>query len=207
MITHQKHLRALYISAAAELTNAKQTSNFADAPSGASASSFGVREMNEKLTVSFFGHRLIEDYHTVESKLYELLRIIIQKENREIEFLVGRNGDFDLMVTSVIRKLKKEFCSDNVYLNLVMPYETAELRDNAEAFEDYYDSVEICEASADCNFKYAIVARNRDMIDRSDVVIVYVKNKSGGAFQALKYAQKSKKRIINLYIQDTDNSF
>lgn len=152
--------------------------------------------MNEKLTVSFFGHRLIEGYHTVESKLYELLRIIIQKENREIEFLVGRNGDFDLMVTSVIRKLKKEFCSDNVYLNLVMPYETAELRDNAEAFEDYYDSIEICDSK---NFKFAIVARNHEMIDRSDMVVVYVINESGGAYQSLKYAEKNQKRIINLY--------
>ena len=64
--------------------------------------------MKEKFTVSLFGHRIIEDYITVESKLYELLRIVIQKEIREIEFLVGRNGDFDLMAASVVRKLKKE---------------------------------------------------------------------------------------------------
>ena len=155
--------------------------------------------MKEKFTVSLFGHRIIEDYITVESKLYELLRIIIQSENIDIEFLVGRNGDFDLMAASVIRKLKKETGNENVFLTLVLPYETAELRDNVEAFESYYDSIEICEASADCNFKYAIVARNRDMIDRSDMVVVYVKNESGGAYQALKYAEKNQKRIINLY--------
>ena len=64
--------------------------------------------MKEKLTVSLFGHRIIEDYNAVEAKLYELLRILMQKGSREIEFLVGRNGDFDLMAASVIRKLKKE---------------------------------------------------------------------------------------------------
>ena len=155
--------------------------------------------MKEKYTVSLFGHRIIENYITVESKLYELLRIIMQNSSREIEFLVGRNGDFDLMASSVIRKLKKETGKDNVFLTLVLPYQTAELRDNTEAFESYYDSIEICEASADCNFKYAIVARNRDMIDRSDLVVVYVKNESGGAYQTLKYAEKNQKRIINLY--------
>ena len=155
--------------------------------------------MKEKYTVSLFGHRIIEDYNTVESKLYELLRIIMQKENREIEFLIGRNGDFDLMAASVTRKLKKETGNENVFLTLVLPYETAELRNNAESFESYYDSIEICEASAGCNFKFAIVARNRDMIDRSDTVVVYVKNESGGAYQALKYAEKNQKRIINLY--------
>lgn len=161
--------------------------------------------MKEKCTVSFFGHRIIEDFQTVESKLYELLRIIMQKENREIEFLVGRNGDFDLMAASVIRKLKKETGNENVYLTLVLPYETAELRNNTESFESYYDSIEVCEASANQNFKYAIVARNRDMVDRSDMVIVYVKNESGGAYLSLKYAEKNQKRIINLYLTQNEN--
>ena len=155
--------------------------------------------MTDKLTVSLFGHRIIEDYQFVESKLYELLRIIMQKENREVDFLLGRNGDFDLMAASVIRKLKKETGNENAFLTLVLPYQTAELRDNAEAFESYYDSIEICEASADCNFKHAIVARNRDMIDRSDMVVVYVKNEFGGAYPSMKYAENNKKRIINLY--------
>ena len=155
--------------------------------------------MKEKYTVSLFGHRIIEDYQAVENKLYELLRIIMQRGCGEVEFLVGRNGDFDLMAASVIRKLKKETGNDDVFLTLVLPYETAELRDNVEAFESYYDSIEICEASANQNFKYAIVARNRDMIDRSDMVVVYVENESGGAYQSLKYTEKSQKRIINLY--------
>ena len=161
--------------------------------------------MKEKLAVSLFGHRIIEDFQAAESKLYELLRIIIQKENKEIEFLIGKNGDFDLMAASVIRKLKKETGNENVFLTLVLPYETAELKNNIEAFENYYDSIEICEASADCNFKYAIVARNRDMIDRSDMVVVYVETESGGAYQSLKYAEKNQKRIINLYHNQNEN--
>ncbi len=161
--------------------------------------------MKEKLTVSLFGHRIIEDYNFVESKLYELLRILMQRGDKELEFLVGRNGDFDLMAASVIRKLKKETGNENVFLTLVLPYETAELRDNVEAFENYYDSIEICEASADCNFKFAIVARNRDMVDRSDMVVVYVKNESGGAYQTFKYAEKNQKRIINLYHTQYEN--
>lgn len=161
--------------------------------------------MKEKLTVSLFGHRIIDDSQTVEQKLYELLRIIMSRGDREVEFLVGRNGDFDLIATSVIRRLKKEINAENVFLSLVLPYETAELRNNTEAFENYYDSIEISEASADKNFKYAITARNRDMIDRSDTVVVYVKNQSGGAYQSLRYAEKNEKRIINLYNAQNEN--
>lgn len=159
--------------------------------------------MREKYTVSLFGHRIIEDYLTVESKLYELLRIIMKQGNREIEFLVGRNGDFDLMAASVIRKLKKETGNDNIYLTLVLPYETAELKNNTEAFEIYYDSIEISDATR--NYRYAIVARNRDMVDRSDLAVFYVKNESGGAYQVLKYAEKNEKRIINIYYKHNEN--
>ena len=161
--------------------------------------------MKENYTVSLFGHRIIEDYAAVEAKLYELLRIIMQKECGEVEFLVGRNGDFDLMAASVIRKLKKETGSENAFLNLVLPYETAELRNNNEAFEDYYDSIEICEAAANCHFKNSIVARNRNMVDRSDMVVVCVRNESGGAYQVLKYAEKNQKRVINLYHNQNEN--
>lgn len=161
--------------------------------------------MTGKLTVSLFGHRIIDDYLTAEQKLYELLRIIMSRGDREVEFLVGRNGDFDLMTASIVRRLKKALNAENVFLTLVLPYETAELRNNTEAFEDFYDSIEISEASADKNFKYAITARNRDMIDRSDVVVVYVKNQSGGAYQSLRYAEKNEKKIVNLYYTQNKN--
>ena len=69
--------------------------------------------MKEKYTVSLFGHRIIEDYNAVESKLYEILRIIIQKESGEVEFLVGRNGDFDQ-----IRRIIQEIQAENSCLSL-----------------------------------------------------------------------------------------
>lgn len=161
--------------------------------------------MTDKLTVSLFGHRIIEDYNAVERKLYELLRIVMQRRNREIEFLIGRNGDFDLMAASLIRKLKKETGNDNVFLILVLPYETAELRNNTESFESYYDSIEINETKGRKSYKYAIPSRNKNMIDRSDMVIFFVKNETGGAYQALKYAEKNQKRIVNLYHTQSEN--
>ncbi len=103
------------------------------------------------------------------------------------------------MASSVVRRLKKEIYSENVFLTLVLPYETAELRNNIESFENYYDSIEICEACAVLNFKQAFTSRNKDMVDRSDLVVVYVKNNSGGAYHTLRYAEKNEKRIVNLY--------
>lgn len=50
-------------------------------------------------TVSFFGHRYIECWTEIENRLDKLLQnLITQKEY--IDFLIGRDGDFDLLASS-----------------------------------------------------------------------------------------------------------
>ena len=87
---------------------------------------------------------------------------------------------------------------DNSALILVLPYPTAELRDNLENFEAYYDEIELCSAAAGSHPKGAIQIRNRQMVDRSDLVVFCVDHSSGGAYQTLRYAQRKKKEILNL---------
>lgn len=41
------------------------------------------------------------------------------------------------------------------------------------------------------------------MIEQSDLVIVHVKHNKGGAYTAMKYAQKMNKKTINLYANET----
>lgn len=36
------------------------------------------------------------------------------------------------------------------------------------------------------------------MVDRADLVICYIENKEGGAWQTIKYAKEKEKNIINL---------
>ena len=42
------------------------------------------------------------------------------------------------------------------------------------------------------------LAKNQCMIDRADLVVVYVNHLSGGAYQAMRYAKRKGKRILNL---------
>ena len=79
-----------------------------------------------------------------------------------------------------------------------MAYPMAEYRNNQKEYEDFYDNIELCEASAKAHPKAAIQIRNRDMIDRSDLVICYIDHKSGGAYQSVKYAGKSGKAVVNV---------
>ena len=74
----------------------------------------------------------------------------------------------------------------------------ADYRDNEENFLKYYDEVEICEKSCKAHYKSAIRIRNRDMVDRSELVICYVENKQGGAYTTMQYALKQCKKVINV---------
>ena len=154
-------------------------------------------------TVSVFGHRIIEDFNRAEIKAEALIRdLILQKEY--VEFLVGRNGDFDQIVSSAVKRLQRRIRADNSSLVWVLPYTTAELRNHEESFRDYYDEIEICDTAENSHPKRAYQIRNRQMVERSDLVVFYVEHRSGGAYQTMRYAQKQGKKIINLAEQPSE---
>ena len=147
--------------------------------------------------VSFFGHRQIDNVFVIEQCLETMIReLLLSKEY--VEFLVGRDGEFDQLVASTVRRFKRTVRDDNSSLVLVLPYATAEYRNNEQSFHEYYDEIEICAESAEKHFKSAHQTRNRSMVDRSDLVVFCVERNSGGAYQTMQYAKKVKANIINL---------
>lgn len=156
----------------------------------------------DTFTVAFFGHRYIDNFFVVESKLEEIVRVLLHSKEY-VEFLVGRNGDFDQMVSSTVLRMKHSVRDDNSALRLVLPYPTAEFENNEDSFYDYYDEIEICDEAAKAHFKGAMQIRNRSMVDRADLIICYIEHNEGGAFQTVQYAKKQEKQVLNLY-EDTD---
>ena len=104
-----------------------------------------------------------------------------------MEFLIGRNGEFDQLVSSVVRRARKRLDYKNCSLILVLPYMTAEFRNNESSFLEYYDEVEVSQTASSGHFKAAMQTRNKEMVDRADLVVFYVERASGGAYQTLTY--------------------
>ena len=149
----------------------------------------------QTLTVSFFGHRRIEDFDIVEQQLDILVGELI-RNNEYVEFLVGRNGDFDQLVTAAVRRAKKNIFEGNSSLTWVQAYSSAEYAHDTDAFDRYYDSIELCEAAAAAFPKAAIRIRNREMVDRADLCVFYVIRSDGGAWQTLQYARSKCKKMV-----------
>ena len=151
----------------------------------------------EIFTVTFFGHRYIDNPYKVEELLEEHIRKLID-EKEYVYFLVGRNGEFDQCVSSTVLRVRKNVRDDNSALVLMLPYPTAECVNNEEYFNDYYTDVEISYAASMAHPKAAIQIRNREMVDRADLVICYIEHNQGGAYKTVKYASEQNKPIINL---------
>ncbi len=150
-------------------------------------------------TVSFFGHREVDNASMAMERLEVIVRYLIR--NREYtEFLVGRDGEFDILTSSVIRQITKAYDYEKSVHVLVLPYMRADFKDNEKSYLNYYDDVEICEQSAKAHYMSAIQIRNRCMVDRSDLVVCYVERKNGGAYGTMKYAVRQQKRVLNIAI-------
>lgn len=143
--------------------------------------------------VSFIGHHEVEHFREVEEQLERIVVELIRTKEH-VEFYVGRNGEFDIMVASVIKRTQRDYGYANSSLILVIPYPIANLED----MEKYYDEVLYPVELYRVNYKVAITKMNVWMVQHSDLLIAYVTRKSGGAYNCLRFAREEKIKVINI---------
>ena len=98
------------------------------------------------------------------------------------------------LFSSAVRKAKTKYPS--IKLICIKPYLTADINENKEYYEYSYDGLLIPDELAGIHYKSAIKARNRWIIDHSDIVIGYTVRDYGGAYTAIQYAKKNNKEVI-----------
>ena len=141
--------------------------------------------------VSFIGHRQVENWREVDNRVDEIVRELIRTKEY-VEFYMGRNGEFDKSVASIIKRAQNDLGKENSSLILVLPYHVKD----EEYYEEYYD--EIYMPIEKVHFKSAITKRNEWLVDNSDLLVAYVNKDFGGAYNTLKYAAKKGVQIINV---------
>ncbi len=134
----------------------------------------------------------MDDIYRLDNVLLPLFKELMT-EHAYIEFLIGRNGEFDEYATSLIRRVRKAERNEWCDITLVLPYTVRDI----EYYEGYYDSVLIPSELCREHPKHAITARNRYMVEISDLVIVYAEH-AGGAYDAMKYAQRMGKSVVKI---------
>lgn len=153
--------------------------------------------MSRTLTVSFFGQVWISDLNFVNIEISKIVKKIVNA-NSCVEFLVGRNCDFDITISKAINSCQKA-SSNNASIICVLPSPTGLYNDaRREFYHHYYDDVEITYNSVEISSNATLQIRNIDMVNRSDLCVFYVNQYEGIAWQTMKYAISQKKDIINI---------
>ncbi len=111
-------------------------------------------------------------------------------------FYTGAMGEFDVLFSSAVLKAKKS--NPDIKLICVKPYMTKEINENKAYYNAMYDDVMIPTELIGVYHKGAIKARNRWLVDNSDVIIGYIIRDYGGAYTAVKYAERLNKKIFYL---------
>ncbi len=143
------------------------------------------------MTVTFCGHSEISLPNI--KKLTPLLYNEIEKLINEgaDTFLLGGYGQFDRLCAETVKKLKDKY--PHITSTLVIPYI------GRDYDHDLYDNSEYPPIEKTPK-RFAICARNKYMVEKSDAVISYVIYSWGGAYETLLSAKRKKKIIIELRI-------
>ena len=146
------------------------------------------------MIITFCGHSQFQCSKELEQKILDIL----EKEVGDIsaEMYLGGYGDFDEFAYRCCKKYKETH--PNIKLIFVTPYLFPEYQKNQlSELSSRYDFI-LYPPLEDTLPRFAIIYRNRYMVDAADFVIAFVSHSFGGAHTTLKYAQKKRKKIFNL---------
>lgn len=136
--------------------------------------------------VTFCGHREIVNRDELRDKLNAAIIGLIS-EGADT-FYLGGYGAFDSLANEVLHELKDQY---HIHTSLVLPYL------DRDYLTDIYDDT-IYPPLESVPRRFAISRRNEWMVDQADVVVAYVKHGWGGAAATLRYAERKKKRIVEI---------
>ena len=138
------------------------------------------------MIVTFCGHREIAQTTEVEEWLQTVIRGLI--EQGATTFYLGGYCAFDGLAASVLRKEKK----NHPWIERILVLAYLNGRQDAVGYDgSVYPELEKIPR------RFAILHRNRWMVQSADVVVAYVLHDWGGAATTLRYAKQKRKRIIS----------
>ncbi len=146
-------------------------------------------------TCCFTGHRILTD---LDAALLDRVVTDLIK-NGCGRFLCGMAKGFDIAAAESVIALKKVY--PNVELIACVPCGEQSFNYSSSDRWRYNRIISFCSEVITLSESYyngCMHVRDRFMVDNSDVVLSYLREKSGGTFYTVKYAESSGKKVIKL---------
>lgn len=148
------------------------------------------------MTISFVGHSFIPQIDRIKDMVKEQIRTLIAKESSATCYL-GGHGDFDELCACACRELKRERI--DIELVYVTPYMSVSEQKKIKEMQrcGLYDA-SVYPPLENTPKRAAILKRNEWMMTNADIIIAYVNCGCGGAYRALRVAERRNKSIVNI---------
>lgn len=144
---------------------------------------------------SFTGHRILSrdfDYNLLDRVILNLIK------NGVETFYCGMATGFDTVAAESVLNFKKEY---NVKLVACIPCADQSDTFSAAAKERYKRILKECDSQiilSPSYFEGCMQQRDRFLVDNCDVLLCYLRRKSGGTFYTVNYAKSKGVQIIEI---------
>ena len=146
------------------------------------------------MIVTFCGHSTYAENSVDEKIVLDFLENA--SDGNDIEFHLGEHGAFDSFAYNCAKKYKAHH--SGLKLIFITPYITPEHRRSvANNLNSRFDLILYPELEK-IPLKYAIIHRNKWMVDKADLIITFIKRSFGGAYKTYRYAKQKGKPIFNI---------
>ena len=149
----------------------------------------------------FTGHRTIKNLPPIEvlNKLKKVLVDLIENEGF-CDFRTGGAIGFDTMAALTILELKKKY--PHIKLHLFLPYKAQDSYFTPQEKQVYHYTIACADSvtyTQNSFSKEALFARNRALVDGTDLCVAYLERLDGGTYYTVNYARKQRVNTINLF--------
>ncbi len=152
-------------------------------------------------TVCFTGHRNVpaEETEMIRSLLESQIYALYDRGARI--FKTGGAIGFDTMAAKAVLDMKNRFGWDNIHLYLCLPAPDQTMRFSKSQKSDYEYILSMSDGvtyASESLTKDSYFARNRALVQGSDVCLAYCKKQYGGSYYTCRFALQNGVELINV---------
>ena len=146
------------------------------------------------MIIAFCGH---SDYVSNSMDEKKIMGILEERvKGNHSEFFLGGYGGFDSFAYSCAKKFKLYHPESS--LIFITPYISTQYQNRHLQYKrEEYDQIIYPELEK-VPPRYAILHRNKWIVDKADIIISYIDRQYGGAYKMYEYAKRKNKNIYNI---------
>lgn len=148
------------------------------------------------LNCAFSGHRNLNDYKFDYLNLDKVIENLMREGVKN--FYCGMAVGFDLACAESVLQFKDKY---GAKLIACVPCPTQAKKFTQNSKDRYYSVLDKCDEIITVSDSYRLGCmheRDRLLVDRCDVLVCFLKKKSGGTYYTVNYAKSQNKEIIYL---------